>query len=61
MHPGPERAAGLDRDGPYAVGRRLPGRADPQRADDDAVMEIPPAFFPALGDLANRDGGEVRA
>ena len=61
MCSGSEGAARFDHDHPDAVGRQLPGRADPERADPNAVVKLAPALLPVLGDLTHRDIGEVRA
>jgi len=54
-----ERTPGVDDDGLDAGRGLLPGRSDPETADDDAVMERPPRVLPALGNVL--DGGDDEA
>ena len=53
MRPGSEGSAGVDHDRDGAGRRLLPGRADPERADLDAVVELAPAVLPALVDCGD--------
>ena len=52
---GAERAARVDHDGERVGVRLLPGRADPERADANRLVELPPAVLPVLLDV--RRGG----
>src|SRR5687767_11309270 len=51
-----ERATRLDDDRRHAVWGWLPRRADPERPDRRAAVEVPPAILPPVGDL---DCGDV--
>src|SRR5215470_11811947 len=61
MCAGPEGASGIDDDGCPPRRRLLPRWPDPERADRDAVMELPPPLLPPLLDVACRDVAEGRA
>ena len=51
MPAGPERARRLDHDRDHVLRRRLPRRPDPERADANGPVELPPALLPAIRDL----------
>ena len=55
MAAGAERAARVDHDGDRVRVGLLPGRADPERADPDRLVELAPAVLPVLLDV--RRGG----
>ena len=47
--PGAERATGIDHDRLDPLGRRLPGRPDPELPHADRPVEVPPALIPVGG------------
>jgi hypothetical protein len=51
MAAGPERARRLDHDRDRVRRRRLPRRPDPESADANGTVKLPPALFPAIRDL----------
>jgi hypothetical protein len=54
-----ERAAGIDDDGDRIRRCFLPGRADPEAADPNAVMKATPGVLPAVGDVLDLDDIEA--
>ena len=59
MSTGPERLSWIDHDGGQLRRRLLPGRADPERADDGGNVEPLPLVLPAGSDRAARDRAEA--
>ena len=55
---GAEGTARVDDDRDRARVRRLPGRADPEPADPDGLVELPPAVLPVLLDVGDRRASE---
>ena len=63
MAAGPEGARRVDHDRDRVRGRSLPRRTDPERADADGPVEVPPTLLPAarhLGLDGVREGGPDR-
>ena len=58
MPAGAEGAAGIDHDRDRVRVRLLPGRADPEPADPDGLVELPPAVLPVLLDVGDRGAAE---
>ena len=61
MRPGAKGAPGVDHDGCRSGRRLLPGRADPERADDHRDVEAPPFVLPPRGHGIDLDLIEVSA
>ena len=55
---GSERAARIDHDRDRAVVGLLPRRPDPERADADRLVELPPAVLPVVLDQGRRGAAE---
>ncbi len=61
MCPGAERAARVDHDGRRSGLRLLPGRPNPERADDHGDVEAPPLVLPPRGHWIDLDLIEMSA
>ena len=55
---GPECAARIDHDRDRPFVRLLPRRPDPERADADGLVELPPAVLPVVLDVGRRGAAE---
>jgi hypothetical protein len=58
MSPGSEGAARVDHDCDRALVRLFPRRPDPEPADADGLVELPPAVLPVLLDVGNGSAAE---
>ena len=54
----PERAARIDHDGDRPLVGLLPRRSDPERADANRLVELPPAVFPVVLDVGRGGASE---
>ena len=61
MCPGAKRAPGVDHDGRRSGVRLMPGRSNPERADDHGDMEAPPLVLPPRRHWIDLDLIEVSA